>query len=117
MGAEWSLLHSSIETYLGTARLCASQVSTLQFIRDAPRAVAQHCAGDYRPFERSVQKAARKTIGMAVGLHTDHGAPQRLGLAWNIVSTGTASLSGQIRGAGRTLRVEDDKVLWLVKAI
>ena len=99
------------------ALVLPAKVWTLQFIRDAPRAVAQHFAGDYRPFERSVQKAGKKTIGMAVGLRTDHGAPQRLGLAWNIVSTGTASLSGQIRGAGRTLRVEDDKVLWLVKAI
>ena len=117
MGAEWSLLHSSIETYLGTARLCASQSLDHSVHTGRPRAVAQHCAGDYRPFERSVQKAGRKTIGMAVGLHTDQGAAQRLGLAWNIVSTGTASLSGQIRGTGRTLRVEDDKVLWLVKAI
>jgi GNAT superfamily N-acetyltransferase len=71
-----------------------------------------------RAFEHSAKEAGRKTIGLAVGLYADYGAAQRLyvGLGYRPDGNGITYL-GKFVAPGERVSLDDDLVLWLVKAI
>jgi GNAT superfamily N-acetyltransferase len=71
-----------------------------------------------RAFERGAKEAGRKTIGLAVGLYADYGAAQRLYVSLGYRPDGNGiTYAGKFVAPGERVSLNDDLVLWLVKAI
>jgi GNAT superfamily N-acetyltransferase len=71
-----------------------------------------------RAFERSAKEAGRKTVGLAVGLYADYGAAQRLYVSLGYRPDGNGiTYAGKFVPPGDRVKLDDDLVLWLVKAI
>jgi GNAT superfamily N-acetyltransferase len=71
-----------------------------------------------RAFERGAKEAGRKTIGLAVGLYADYGAAQRLYVSLGYRPDGNGiTYAGKFVVPGERVSLDDDLVLWLVKAI